>query len=97
MMNPLRRVPFLRVLWRIHTFAGAERELGLAVTCLCIMLPVWSLTWTALFFSIGMWVLALPALRWCYKVDPQFSAVYRRHIKYRRYYPARSRPYRTFS
>jgi type IV secretion system protein TrbD len=38
---------------------------------------------------------AMPALRWAAKVDPQFSQVYRRHIRYRRFYPARSRPYRT--
>jgi type IV secretion system protein TrbD len=96
-MNPLRRVPFLRVLWRIQTFCGAERELGLFVTSLCVMLPIWSLTWAALVISAVLWAVALPVLRWLYKVDPQFSAVYRRHLKYRRFYPARSRPYRTFS
>jgi type IV secretory pathway TrbD component len=94
-MSPLRRVPFLRVLWRPHLWFGGERDLALFVTAIAVILPVWGLNWAALFIGVGLWIVAMPALRWAAKVDPQFSQVYRHHIRYRRFYPARSRPYRT--
>ena len=48
-------------------------------------------------FLVGgaLWFSAIPALRWMAKADPQMTKVYLRQIKFRGYYPARSRPFRT--
>jgi len=48
-------------------------------------------------FLVGdaLWFSAIPVLRWMAKADPQMTKVYLRQIKYRGYYPARSRPFRT--
>jgi type IV secretion system protein VirB3 len=48
-------------------------------------------------FLVGgaLWFSAIPLLRWMAKADPQMTKVYLRQIKYRGYYPARSRPFRT--
>lgn len=90
----LRRTPFYRVLWRGNLFLGGERELVLMVTVIAIALPVNGMNIPSVIVGALLWALAMPALRWMAKMDPQFSHVYRRHIKYRRFYPARSRPYR---
>jgi type IV secretion system protein TrbD len=47
-------------------------------------------------FLVGaaLWFSAIPVLRWMAKADPHMSKIYVRHIRYRGYYPARSRPYR---
>ena len=91
----LRRVPFYRVLWRGQLLFGGERELTLFVSFVSFVLPVWGLNVPCLIAGVLLWTLAIPALRWMAKIDPQFSQVYRRHLIYRRFYPARSRPYRT--
>jgi type IV secretion system protein TrbD len=48
-------------------------------------------------FLVGgaLWFSAIAVLRWMAKADPQMTKVYLRQIKYRGYYPARSRPFRT--
>lgn len=65
------------------------------VTVIAIALPINGLNIHSAIVGALLWALVMPGLRWMAKKDPQFSKVYRRHIKYRRYYPARSRPYRT--
>jgi len=42
-----------------------------------------------------VWFCSIPVFRRMAKSDPQMSKVYVRQLKYRGYYPARSRPYRT--
>lgn len=91
----LRRVPFLRVLWRPQLFAGGERGLMLFVTGVAIILPVYGMNILSVVIGVGLWCLAIPCLRWVAKMDPQFTDVYRRQLKYQRFYPARSTPYRT--
>ena len=90
----LRRVPFYRVLWRGQLLFGGERKLTLFVTFVAVVIPVWGLNMPSLIAGVLLWTLAIPALRWMAKKDPQFSDVYRRHLIYRRFYQARSRPYR---
>lgn len=90
----LRRVPFYRVLWRDQLFLGGERELVLMVASISVALIINGQNLPAATVGIGLWLLAMPALRWMAKVDPMLSKVYRRHLKYRRHYSARSRPYR---
>jgi type IV secretion system protein VirB3 len=40
------------------------------------------------------WITALFLLRLMAKADPKMRQVYLRHIKYKKYYPARSTPFR---
>jgi type IV secretion system protein VirB3 len=90
----LRRVAFHRVLHRPQLLLGGERELVLMVTVIAVALPVNGLNLPAAIVGALLWVLAMPALRWMAKRDPQMSQVYRRHVRYRAHYPPRSRPYR---
>jgi type IV secretion system protein VirB3 len=90
----LRRVPFYRVLWRSHLLFGGERELVLMTTVIAIALPLNGMNIHSAIIGALMWVLAMPALRWAGKIDPQLSKVYVRQLQYRRFYAARSRPYR---
>jgi type IV secretion system protein VirB3 len=90
----LRRVQFYRVLWRGHLLFGGERDLVLFVSVIAVALPINGMNIPSAIVGASLWALAMPALRWMAKMDPQFSQVYRRQIQYRRHYPARSRPYR---
>lgn len=90
----LHRVPIHRVLWRFKLLLGGERELVLMVSVVSVALPFIGMNMVAFAVGASLWLLAMPALRLLAKIDPQFSQVYRRHIKYRRHYPGRSRPYR---
>jgi type IV secretory pathway TrbD component len=73
---------------------GGERELVLFVTVIAIALPMNGMNVPSAIVGVLVWTLAMPALRWAAKVDPHFSKVYVRSLKYRRFYPSRSRPYR---
>jgi type IV secretion system protein VirB3 len=90
----LRRVPFYRVLWRSHLLFGGERELVLMTTVIAVALPLNGLNIHSLIVGALVWTLGMPVLRWAAKIDPLLSKVYRRHLNYRRFYAARSRPYR---
>jgi type IV secretion system protein VirB3 len=90
----LRRVPFYRVLWRDQLLFGGERELVLMVMVISITLIINGLNLPSAIVGTLLWMLAMPVLRWMAKVDPMFSKVYIRQLKYRRFYAARSRPCR---
>lgn len=91
----LRRLAFHRVLHRENLFLGGEREPALMTAIIAGGLAVSGMN--AVSFVVGsvLWFAALPALRWMAKADPQMTRVYLRHLRYRGYYPARSRPWRT--
>ena len=46
-------------------------------------------------FGIAMWFAALYAFRLMAKADPKMRFVYMRQRLYKKYYPARSTPFRT--
>src|SRR6266436_4281229 len=90
----LRRVTLHRAGIRPHLFLGGDRELvrfsGL-IACVLIFAcfqPVTILT------GIALWMVALFFFRRMAKADPRMRYVYMRQLLYRRYYPARSTPYR---
>lgn len=93
-MDSLRKVPVLRVLWRRHLLLGGERELVLMLLVIAVALVMNGQNIPSIIVAAMLWVVILPALRYMAKIDPQMSMVYLRHIRYRRFYPARSRPYR---
>jgi type IV secretion system protein TrbD len=90
----LRRIAFYRALWRSQLFLGGERELVLFVTGVAILIAMNGMNLIALVTAVLLWCLAVPALRWVAKQDPQFSKVYTRHINQRRFYRARSTPWK---
>ena len=90
----LRRVTLHRAGIRPHLFLGGDRELVLfsgLIACLLIFAMLRPLT---IAMGILLWIAALFVFRRMAKADPRMRSVYIRHLGYRRYYPARSRPYR---
>jgi type IV secretion system protein VirB3 len=91
----LRRLPFHRVLHRPALFLGGERELALMTLIIAGGLAVSGMNLVSLAVGGILWFCSIPVFRWMAKSDPQMTKVYIRQLKYRGYYPARSRPYRT--
>jgi type IV secretion system protein TrbD len=90
----LRRLPFHRVLHRPSLFLGGEREPALLTLLVAGGLAVSGMNTVSFLVGAALWFSAIPVLRWMAKADPHMSKIYVRHIRYRGYYPARSRPYR---
>jgi len=90
----LRHLPFHRVLHRPNLFLGGEREPALLTLIVAGGLAVSGLNTVSFLVGAALWFTAIPVLRWMAKADPHMSKIYLRHIRYRGYYPARSRPYR---
>ena len=91
----LRHLSFHRVLHRPSLFLGGEREPALMTLIVAGGLGISGMNTVSFLVGGALWFSAIPALRWMAKTDPQMTKVYLRQIKYRGYYPARSRPYRT--
>jgi type IV secretion system protein TrbD len=90
----LRRVTLHRAGIRPHLFLGGDRELVLfsgLIACVLIFACFQPVT---IAMGIGLWMFALFFFRRMAKADPRMRYVYMRHLLYRRYYPARSTPYR---
>ncbi|MGB7298137.1 MAG: conjugal transfer protein TrbD [Burkholderiaceae bacterium] len=82
---------------RPFMFLGAERELGLLGMLLCFTVgfsSIFSKSLAVLVVSVILWMLLIAGLRALAKVDPQMSAVYRRHVQQQRLYVSHSRPFR---
>ncbi len=90
----LRRTPFRRVLHRPALLLGGERELVMMTAVSAGALGFAARDLVAAMIAGVLWSACLAALRRMAKADPQLSRVYVRQLRYRRYYPARSRPYR---
>ena len=90
----LRRVTIHRAGIRPHLFLGGDRELVLFSGLIAFVLTVPSFQWVAIATGVALWMVALFVLRLMAKADPRMRYVYLRQLRYRRYYPARSRPYR---
>ncbi|HEY2620987.1 MAG TPA: conjugal transfer protein TrbD [Acetobacteraceae bacterium] len=91
----LRHLPFHRVLHRSSLFLGGEREPALMTLIVAGGLAIAGMNTVSFLVAGALWFSAIPALRWMAKADPQMTKVYLRQIKFRGYYPARSRPFRT--
>ena len=91
----LRRLPFHRVLHRPSLFLGGEREPALSTAIVAGGLAVSGMNTVSFVVGMVLWFGSIPLLRWMAKADPQMTTIYLRHIRYRGYYPARSRPFRT--
>nr|WP_283949914.1 conjugal transfer protein TrbD [Limobrevibacterium gyesilva] len=91
----MRRLPLHRVLHRPSLFLGGEREPALTTAIIAGGLAVSGMNTVSFLVGAALWFASIPLLRWMAKADPQMTKVYLRQIRYRGYYPARSRPFRT--
>lgn len=91
MAEELIRTRMHRALHRESLLAGCERELLLATGLVVGVLVVVATNWVAAGVGAVVWLVGFGVLRAMGKADPVMSKVYLRHIRYRGYYPARSR------
>jgi type IV secretion system protein VirB3 len=91
----LRHLSFHRVLHRPALLLGGEREPVLMTLIIAGGLALSGMNLVSFIVGGAVWFSAIAAFRWMAKADPQMTKVYVRQLKYRGYYPARSRPYRT--
>lgn len=90
----LRQVPIHRIGTRVTLFLDADRELTMLIGLMSFALIVSAQDWRAVAYGVPLWFFGLYFLRKMAKYDPLLRRVYLRHIRYRRYYPARSTPFR---
>lgn len=81
-----------RVLSRPNLFMGGERTLVLLSIAWCGGIGVPSGSLLTMGVCLLVWLVALWGLRAMAEVDPYLSKVYLRSLRYRPFYPARSRP-----
>ena len=79
---------------RPHLFLGGDRELVLFTGLIAFALTVPSFQWASIVTGIVLWLVVLYLLRQMAKADPLMRHVYLRQLRYRRYYSARSTPWR---
>jgi type IV secretion system protein VirB3 len=75
-------------------FLGGEREPTLMMAIVAAGLAVSGQNLVTLAIAAALWFGSIGICRQIAKADPQMSLVYTRQLRYRGYYPPRSRPYR---
>jgi type IV secretory pathway TrbD component len=73
---------------------GGERKPVYLTALLCAGVAFTALNIPAIALGAGVWAFSMPLWRAMAKTDPQMVQVYIRSLRYKRYYPARSRPFR---
>jgi type IV secretion system protein VirB3 len=90
----LRTVPIRRAANRVVLFMGGDRKLVLFSGVLAFALIFTAQRLPTIIFGALLWFFALFVFRKLAKADPLMRQVYMRHMRYRKYYPARSTPWR---
>jgi len=90
----LRELPLRRVSDRANLVMGGDREMVLSTGVLAGTLAFAAMDWRAFLAGAFMWVVCIRLLRLMAAADPKMRYVYLKHRKYKRYYPARSTPFR---
>ncbi len=85
-MAALRRTPLHRALHRELVLSTGVMSFGIAIAALNLV---------AVVVGAVLWFVCLALLRMMAQADPDMRHVYFRYLKYRNYYPPRSRPFRT--
>lgn len=91
----LRSIPIRRSGNRDNLFMGGDRELVMFSGLMTVALVFSAQEWRAAAIGLVLWFCTLFACRLMAKHDPKLRPVYLRHRKYKRYYPARSTPFRS--
>lgn len=90
----LRSLPIRRAGNRHNLFMGGDRELVMFAGLLAFALIFSAQELRATVVGLLLWFGTLFACRLMAKHDPKLRHVYLRHRRYKRYYPARSTPFR---
>ncbi len=90
----LRTIPIRRAGNRHNLFLGGDRELVMMAGLLAFTLIFAAQNGVATATGLTLWFAAVYVCRLMAKKDPRMRHVYLRHRLYRRYYPARSTPFR---
>ncbi|WP_295392427.1 conjugal transfer protein TrbD [uncultured Thiodictyon sp.] len=90
----LRAIPIRRAGNRTTLFMGGDRELTMFAGVIAGSLIFSAQDLRATIFGVVLWSASLYVFRLMAKADPQMREVYLRHRRYKRYYPARSTPFR---
>ncbi|MDA8232797.1 MAG: conjugal transfer protein TrbD [Magnetospirillum sp.] len=94
MSEQLQCLPINQAFTQPNLFAGGERNLVLTAGLIAVGIAVTGMNIPAAAAGVVIWFFSMWALRKMAKADPYMSTVYLRYLKYKTYYPARSRPYR---
>jgi type IV secretion system protein TrbD len=76
---------------RPHLLLGCDRELVLFAALMSAMLIFALVTWWGVAAGVGFWIASVAVLSRMGRSDPMLRQVYIRHIRYRPFYPAKSR------
>lgn len=87
-MDEPRRIPIHRSLNRPHLLAGGERTLVQFSGLISVLIVISGMSFFALVCGVAFWIMCMWVLVRMGKADPQMSAIYKRHILYKPYYPA---------
>jgi type IV secretion system protein TrbD len=90
-MDAPREMPFHQSANRPHLLLGGDRELVLVSGVLAAMLIFAVMTWWSIVAGLVLWLAAVAVLARMGRVDPLLRHVYVRHVRYRAFYPAKSR------
>ena len=90
-MDAPRQVPFHESANRPNLLLGGDRELVLVFAILAAMLVFAVMKWWSVVAGVVLWLTAVGVLARMGKADPLLRQVYLRHIRYRAFYPAKSR------
>jgi type IV secretion system protein TrbD len=90
-MDAPREMPFHQSANRPHLLLGGDRELVLVSGVLAAMLIFAVMTWWSIVAGLVLWLAAVAVLARMGRVDPLLRHVYVRHVRYRPFYPAKSR------
>lgn len=93
-MTGLRKTQIHKSVNRPNLFMGGDREAVMVTAMLSAILIVVVMEWIAFFIGVALWFGAVFFLRKAAEADPQMRDVYLRHIQYKKFYPARSTPFR---
>lgn len=78
---------------RPNLWLGADRELGMTTALFSFILIVADQTIISAVIGVVFWIVGMWALRRMAKADPHLRHVYMRYLGYRKFMPARSRPW----
>jgi type IV secretory pathway TrbD component len=84
-------MPFHQSANRPHLLLGGDRELVLVSGVLAAILIFAVMTWWSIVAGLVLWLAAVAVLARMGKVDPLLRHVYIRHVRYRAFYPAKSK------
>lgn len=76
---------------RPNLLLGGDRDLVVLCALLSAMLAFVVATWWGAISGVALWMFAVGVLNRLGKADPLMRQTYVRHIRYRSFYPAKSR------